>query len=442
MRERLLQVGVLLITVSLLGASVGVVGASAYPLESSGEPGVETNTTTTSTTSTTAIPPTGDADWELLINDTSDTDQGADFDKIYVNQTETQIYFKFEYYENISDKNDINTAVFIDSDQDTNTGYNGTNTVGSIDYYMDGIGADYVSIMGQEGPVVAEWNRSFGGWEGLEPLAYSDVDYEQNTSIMGINRSTVDNPETYDVLFGEAAISSGEQFDYAPNVGDGHLTITQNPQEPPTNATVSLEPDSLQVPPNETTTTNISIENTDQIGAYAFSASLDNDSSAQITDVQLGGDPGQSSTDISESGQQVEVQAALADVDVADGAPIATLSIRGSVAGATNLTVNVSDASDLEGNPYPFDSRTTTVPVTVQAGPGDVTGNGDAATDPDGDGIYEDVNGDGSVTVTDVQALFAAVSEGSIQSDETAFDYNGDGAVTVTDVQALFSQIV
>ncbi|EMA57015.1 UDP-sugar hydrolase / 5'-nucleotidase [Halorubrum kocurii JCM 14978] len=80
--------------------------------------------------------------------------------------------------------------------------------------------------------------------------------------------------------------------------------------------------------------------------------------------------------------------------------------------------------------------------MTVQAGPGDVTGNGDAATDPDGDGIYEDVNGDGSVTVTDVQALFAAVSEGSIQSDETAFDYNGDGAVTVTDVQALFSQIV
>jgi hypothetical protein len=43
--------------------------------------------------------------------------------------------------------------------------------------------------------------------------------------------------------------------------------------------------------------------------------------------------------------------------------------------------------------------------VTVGAGPGDVTGNGKAATDVDGDGLYEDVTGDGGFDVLDVAAL-------------------------------------
>ncbi|WP_152422963.1 dockerin type I domain-containing protein [Halorubrum kocurii] len=437
MHKRLHQVGVLLITVSLIGASVGVVGASADPLKSSGETGVETNTTTTSTASTID---TSDYDWSLLVNDTRTSELDVNLDKVYQYQTEEHIYFKFKYYGNVSGSDDINTAIFIDSDQRTITGYNGTNTEGGIDYYIDGIGADYGFVYGQYGPAYAEWDASSSTWDiQSENYTSMELDAEHNEGIAVIDRSTIDDPDAFDVLFAEAASS---QYDYAPDRGEGHITIEKNTQESSTNATVSLEPDSLQVSPNETVTVNVTVKNTDQIGAYAFSASLDDTTAAQITAVQLGGDPGQSSTDISETGQQAEVQAALANVDAADSAPIATLSIQGGVPSPTNLTINVSDASDLEGNPYSFDSRTATAPVTVQAGPGDVTGNGDAATDPDGDGIYEDVNGDGSVTVTDVQALFAAVSDGSVQSDQAAFDYNNDGSVTVTDVQALFSQIV
>ncbi|WP_152422953.1 dockerin type I domain-containing protein [Halorubrum kocurii] len=74
-----------------------------------------------------------------------------------------------------------------------------------------------------------------------------------------------------------------------------------------------------------------------------------------------------------------------------------------------------------------------------QTGPGDITGNGNPATDPDGDGVYEDVNGDGDATVSDVQALFA--NQDTASQYPTAFDFNGDGETTVLDVQALFVEL-
>ena len=64
-----------------------------------------------------------------------------------------------------------------------------------------------------------------------------------------------------------------------------------------------------------------------------------------------------------------------------------------------------------------------------------------APTDPDGDGVYEDVNGDGNVTSSDVTALFANLDDESVQSEVDAFDVNGQGGVTSSDVTALFVEV-
>ena len=58
--------------------------------------------------------------------------------------------------------------------------------------------------------------------------------------------------------------------------------------------------------------------------------------------------------------------------------------------------------------------------------------------DPDGDGVHEDVNGDGELTVVDVQAFFLHYEDAAVQANVDAFDVNGDGVVNVVDVQALF----
>ena len=71
----------------------------------------------------------------------------------------------------------------------------------------------------------------------------------------------------------------------------------------------------------------------------------------------------------------------------------------------------------------------------------DVTGDGNVATDPDGDGLFEDVNGDGEFSVVDVQALFANLDSAAVQDNPELFDFNGDGQVDVTDVQALFASL-
>ncbi|MGB9956382.1 S8 family serine peptidase [Haloferax prahovense] len=62
-------------------------------------------------------------------------------------------------------------------------------------------------------------------------------------------------------------------------------------------------------------------------------------------------------------------------------------------------------------------------------------------TDPDGDGRYEDINGDGNVTLADVQALFAHRDAEAVESTPEAFDFSGNGRVNVVDVQALFAEI-
>ena len=63
----------------------------------------------------------------------------------------------------------------------------------------------------------------------------------------------------------------------------------------------------------------------------------------------------------------------------------------------------------------------------------------DAPTDPDGDGKYEDVNGDGSVNVLDAQAIFSNTADPVVQNNVDAFDFNDDGEVNVLDAQALFA---
>jgi hypothetical protein len=67
--------------------------------------------------------------------------------------------------------------------------------------------------------------------------------------------------------------------------------------------------------------------------------------------------------------------------------------------------------------------------------------DGNGATDPDDDGAYEDVNGDGTASVSDVQALFANLASEQVQSSPERYDFNGDGAATVSDVQALFAEL-
>mgnify|MGYP000035348783 CR=1 FL=1 len=59
------------------------------------------------------------------------------------------------------------------------------------------------------------------------------------------------------------------------------------------------------------------------------------------------------------------------------------------------------------------------------------------ANDLDGDGIYEDVNGDGTLTISDADALDANLSTDWVQTNVKRFDFTADGSVDGADVCAL-----
>ncbi|WP_396611604.1 S8 family serine peptidase [Haloferax sp. S1W] len=62
-------------------------------------------------------------------------------------------------------------------------------------------------------------------------------------------------------------------------------------------------------------------------------------------------------------------------------------------------------------------------------------------TDPDDDGIYEDVNGDGVVDMKDAELLYQIALKETVGSGATAFDFNGDDRFDMRDVQELVREI-
>ncbi|WP_154020960.1 dockerin type I domain-containing protein [Haloarcula sp. CBA1127] len=60
-------------------------------------------------------------------------------------------------------------------------------------------------------------------------------------------------------------------------------------------------------------------------------------------------------------------------------------------------------------------------------------------SDPDGDGLYEDVNGDGAINIVDVDALSRNLETTAAGANWTAYDYTGDDRTDVGDIQWLLA---
>jgi subtilisin family serine protease len=63
------------------------------------------------------------------------------------------------------------------------------------------------------------------------------------------------------------------------------------------------------------------------------------------------------------------------------------------------------------------------------------------ATDPDGDGLFEDVNGDGRFDIVDVNALYRSYTSSVVELHAALFDFDSDGTITSGDVSALFQRL-
>lgn len=89
------------------------------------------------------------------------------------------------------------------------------------------------------------------------------------------------------------------------------------------------------------------------------------------------------------------------------------------------------------------DSRTMTGYITVTSAPAVVAlpGQALAPTDPDSDGLYEDLNGNGEMDFDDVVVFFNNLAWIPAHEPVSAFDFNGNGEIDYDDVVLLFGEL-
>ena len=67
--------------------------------------------------------------------------------------------------------------------------------------------------------------------------------------------------------------------------------------------------------------------------------------------------------------------------------------------------------------------------------------DGSPPTDPDGDGRYEDVDGDGELTYEDIVELFDHADDDAVLDTPAAYDFNGNGRFDFADIVDLFHRL-
>ncbi len=172
-------------------------------------------------------------------------------------------------------------------------------------------------------------------------------------------------------------------------------------------------------------------------GVSAGNDGEDDDVTRDAGSVADGSDDNSAEDDSNADDDGSEVRLRMADTDhairpSASEAQLATVELNGTGPGRTALTVEVSRFDADAGATLDVLSRKG----TVRTGPPAVSDT--PPTDPDGDGQYEDVNGNGQLDDGDVELLFENFDRPSVSTYPQAYDFNDNGQVDYDDVVALY----
>ncbi|WP_173862769.1 alkaline phosphatase PhoX [Salinigranum rubrum] len=114
---------------------------------------------------------------------------------------------------------------------------------------------------------------------------------------------------------------------------------------------------------------------------------------------------------------------------------LATVTLSGMGAGSTDIDTSAS-LDDDNGNAIDVEPRSG----VAMTGPASIGAGGAAPQDPDGDGLYEDVNGNGRVDYDDVVTLFNNLENSNVKSNARAFDFNGNEQLDYADLVTLYEE--
>ena len=165
---------------------------------------------------------------------------------------------------------------------------------------------------------------------------------------------------------------------------------------------------------------------------------------AEFTDATVADEFGLTRSSVSDDGSTATVKFTDIDEDVQGDLAevvVASLELRGTGTGTTDITIDAADVDDDAGDSLEVETRSGLV-VTGPSAIGSPEGpGGDAPTDPDGDGLYEDVNGNGRMDYDDIVLLFEEFDSDAVRMNEAAYDFNENGELDYDDIVSLYEEV-
>ena len=241
------------------------------------------------------------------------------------------------------------------------------------------------------------------------------------------------------------------------------------PSPEPNAIAVFATPRTVDTHPGDTITYEIAIRSSGDtvsggVSAYALEVVIEDADVARFVDFEenaSGNSMSRSEIRFSKTGETADsgdvlwLETALADDPYLPDSNIyiaeAEIELTGDIGQGSDVTISSEPITDDYGpqvspvmswlDPYPTKMLgKSTIDILAP----DVTGDGNRAADTTGDGLLNDVNGDGKFNVGDVQALNDNLNSDAVQSNPELFNFNEEHnpeEVTMLDVQALFNMI-
>ena len=248
---------------------------------------------------------------------------------------------------------------------------------------------------------------------------------------------------TSDFAFDSTGVDDTGGTSYTIDSTEGStLTVSEEP-DPSETVSLSLQPADSEVQPGAQQTYELVVEGpANGIGSYDATITVGDTTVAEITDARaFQTSVGLFDTTIAADGSSVQFSG-LVQFDAASQLTLAEIDVAAAdTTGETSLDLSVADIADSDASSYRVESATgATLTVSEDAGPPPLPDQDNAPQDLDGDGLYEDVNGDDQFSIADVQIFFQNRDSDAVQNNPEAFNFDETDppAVTIGDVQALF----
>ncbi|MFB6162941.1 MAG: hypothetical protein ABEJ86_05830 [Halococcoides sp.] len=259
------------------------------------------------------------------------------------------------------------------------------------------------------------------------------------------------NGNSYSAGSGESITTTTTTTETPTDTPTDTETPTETTTDDPSRTEIRLEPAASSVTPGASTSVDIVLGQVPDGGlsGYELTLSIDNPNALTVANPTRGSPvsfpsafSSVNSYTRSSDGSSIMVKASDGndqispwDTDVV----LATVDLAAQDPGAATLSVSsIAELQTNTGVTIPADTPASS--ITVESG-GPSWPHNPAPTDPNGDGLYEDLNGNGDIGFPDVNMLFQNSDTASVQNNAKFYDFESSGTINLQDVMALFQMV-